>query len=483
MERGPLNHSSLRLFSRQLVSYFLVFLVVTVLAVSMYTVAPAKAVVLPGTEQQITTNPASQTDPAISGNNVVYTDDRNGNQDIYFYNITSGEETNLNPGIPNNQYLDDISGNQVVYTGVTSTGADIWLYNLYTNLEIPLDSSGTNYWPSIDEDLVAWIFRSGADYDVILANLTERRATTLASASYVSRPRISDGLVVWAEDIGGWDQIRSYNCSSGEYLTITNGLAAHKDPDISGNKLVWISNEAGNWDVYLHDLTTQITTQLTYNSADQLYPRISGNNVIWEDTRSGTHQIWFMNLDEGLEMPVYPTGHTQILPAIDGNRILWSESRYGNFDIFMFTIGGAPTASFSYTPELPRIDETVTFDASSSTPQTDITEYKWNFGDGQTTATANPMITHTYMLKGTYTITLTVKDSTERESTTTKTLTVTEQPQPVGGISTSLGNPQMSLTYYLGLATIAASITILSKSIKRKQRNNSTNSASDNGCK
>ena len=85
-----------------------------------------------------------------------------------------------------------------------------------------------------------------------------------------------------------------------------------------------------------------------------------------------------------------------------------------------------PTASFTYSPTNPRVNQTVTFDASTSTPNGGtITTYAWNFGDGNTTSTSNPIIRHTYTTTGIYNVTLTVTDSEGLTDTTWKTVNVT----------------------------------------------------------
>jgi beta propeller repeat protein len=66
------------------------------------------------TETQITTNESNQTDPAIEGNRIVWADDRNGNLgDIYIYDLSSKKETR----ITKNGWASspDIYGNNVVY--------------------------------------------------------------------------------------------------------------------------------------------------------------------------------------------------------------------------------------------------------------------------------------------------------------------------------------------------------------------------------
>jgi len=84
-----------------------------------------------------------------------------------------------------------------------------------------------------------------------------------------------------------------------------------------------------------------------------------------------------------------------------------------------------PAASFMFAPSSPKVNETVTFDATSSTPNGGtITRYSWNFGDGILVNVTNPTTTHAYLNAGTYTVTLTVVDSEGLNNTITKSIII-----------------------------------------------------------
>jgi PKD repeat protein len=77
---------------------------------------------------------------------------------------------------------------------------------------------------------------------------------------------------------------------------------------------------------------------------------------------------------------------------------------------YEYTLPGAPSARFTYTPTDPLVNEPVTFDASSSTPNGgNLTSYLWDFGDG-TTGTG-VIVNHTYTTVDSYLVTLNVTDS------------------------------------------------------------------------
>lgn len=84
-----------------------------------------------------------------------------------------------------------------------------------------------------------------------------------------------------------------------------------------------------------------------------------------------------------------------------------------------------PTASFTYRPPAPVVNQTVTFDATNSTPNGGIIiSYGWDFGDAY--AAEGMIVTHVYANIGNYIITLNVTDSEGAWSTTSKNITIYE---------------------------------------------------------
>jgi len=80
-----------------------------------------------------------------------------------------------------------------------------------------------------------------------------------------------------------------------------------------------------------------------------------------------------------------------------------------------------PAGDFSFSPNEPRVGQTVTF-TDASTDAGTIVDRSWDFGDGQTSVEDNP--THTYDTPGTFRVSLLVSNDAGLSSTVSKTLTV-----------------------------------------------------------
>lgn len=83
-----------------------------------------------------------------------------------------------------------------------------------------------------------------------------------------------------------------------------------------------------------------------------------------------------------------------------------------------------PIARFACSPANPLVNETIVFDATGSKPEGgSITNYGWDFGDGQKGTGSAP--THTYITTGAFEVNLTVTDSEGLTNSTMQTITVT----------------------------------------------------------
>ncbi len=109
--------------------------------------------------------------------------------------------------------------------------------------------------------------------------------------------------------------------------------------------------------------------------------------------------------DENFTYIYHTTGNYNVtLEVVDSNGFTGNVTH-----IISVQPARAPIPNFTWNPLTPKVGESVTFDASSSTPGVTILDYEWNFGDGQTAS--DQTATHTYTDATNYTVTLNVTDS------------------------------------------------------------------------
>jgi hypothetical protein len=152
--------------------------------------------------------------------------------------------------------------------------------------------------------------------------------------------------------------------------------------------------------------------------------------------------------------------------VIPSNYVIWAEASVvlGETDTAdnkytdgIIKITKAPIASFTHSPSFPKPGETVTFNATSSTPNGGIiVSYHWDFGDGNITATTDPIITHTYAFSGLYNVTLTITDSEGLTDSTWKTIYVFTRDIAIVDVTPSTDQ------IYIG-RTISINVTILNE--------------------
>lgn len=291
---------------------------------------------------RITTNPADQEMPAISGNRIVWSDKRNGTWDIFMYDLATNIETQISNG-PGDELDPHIFGNRIVYRDTrlnpvnpNYTITNIYLYDLNTNtstivgggalpkidgnnivygsLLSPLYiyryniSDGQNNLVSTNGNRNPYISGSNIIYTKYTINgilyhydLNSGIEKQIVSGNVPFRASVSNGVVAYAKRTGDGSQdfdmyVYYLNTNTEKKLTSQKG-GALENISISGNRVVWTDTD--DYHLYLYDLSTDQLTQLTSYPSQQYHSYIDGNRVVWADGRNGVngaHDIYFLEL-------------------------------------------------------------------------------------------------------------------------------------------------------------------------------------------
>jgi beta propeller repeat protein len=421
------------------------------------------------TETRITTNPSNSENPVIYGNNIVWQDDRNGNWDIYIFNLSTKEQIHTTNTA--SQVSPDIYGNKVVWEDERNGGHDIYLQDLATKKQTRITTSGKALHPKIYDEGIVWMDgRNGGSFDEYnypvgnwdiymydLSTSQEYQITTNNSTQ--ANPDIYKDKIVWRDERNMEDnpylyvQIYMYNLSTSVESPVNYGNSCFvlSSPRIYGNTIVWMAeNVVGDYYIYVYDLSTSTLNMIgsPYGNGYACQPAIYGNRIVWEEggMDPGNTDIIMYDISTSTETKITTNGSRQSDPEIYGDRIVWRDSRNGNendvtnYDIYMGTLSESkptpvpPVANFAASPVSGKAPLKVTFtDKSTGSP----TSWKWSFGDGTYSTTKNP--THTYSEAGKYTVSLTVKNDAGSNTTAEKNyINVATLKAPIAAFSASI---------------------------------------------
>lgn len=319
----------------------------------------------------------------------VWYDSRDGNNEIYFKRSTDagvswGADTRLTNNSAVSQFpsisvfgstvhvvwQEERDGNQEIYykrstDGGVSWGADTRLTNQLAISRNPSLSVNTTFVHVVWED-----FRHG-NFEIFYKRSTDGgiswgvdvRLTNDLAGSFSSSVSVSGSNVhvVWWDERDGNPEIyykRSTDggVSWGADYRLTNNAAYSFVPcvSVSGSvvHVVWQDNRDGNFEIYDEYSTNSGVSwvgggRLTNNSAESSYPSvsISGSffHVVWRDNRDGNNEIYYKrSSDAGIswstDLRLTNNSALSDYPSVfvygSAVHVLWNDNRDGNNEIY-----------------------------------------------------------------------------------------------------------------------------------------------------
>jgi len=294
---------------------------------------------LVGTEYRVTTAPADQFDPAISGNIVVYTDFSGVDADVWYTDVSTGLPHPVSTA-PGDQQLTGVSGNRVLFTDWNTM--DVLVFDVVTgateNLTNQAMSNALD--PAIDGDLVAWTDDRDRNAEIYARDLATGEERRISDSLLVDQsPAVGGGIIAWERCDGYACDVMTYDWMTGKSRQLTaSPQASERFPDVFGRVVVF-QREQGtpiDKDIVAIDLDRPAEMVLSM-PGDQENAHISGDVVAFNDSQSGTPHIglWQLSTGDHFAAGLDPAG--QYLVDIDGNHVVYSDNRAGTLDIYMYT--------------------------------------------------------------------------------------------------------------------------------------------------
>jgi beta propeller repeat protein len=281
-------------------------------------------------ETLLTTDQSDQFDPSISGSITVYSDRRNADADIYYYDIENYQEVRVTVG-GGDQLLNDVSGNLIVYTDYGSGNADIYVYNIETDEHQQVTSHLSNQRrPAISGHLIVYEDDRNGNYDIYLYDLSSGLETQLTNdPSHQRKPAINAQIVVWEDFRKGNADVYMLDLSADLPIEIpvTDDPAQDVDPDVDGNIIVFGSNRDSIGDIFLYRIEDGVTMAITNGDAYERNPAVSGDYVAYESYAAGDSDIWLYSISLGVSERATIDPEEQYLHDISSNRVVYTDNR------------------------------------------------------------------------------------------------------------------------------------------------------------
>ncbi|MFT4110729.1 hypothetical protein [Propionicimonas sp.] len=183
---------------------------------------------------------AGATDPSISGTRVCYT----ASDRIHVRDLRTGADRAVSPDAATAETC-DISGDVVVWVDDRTGAAQVYALDLGTRAATPVTSAPAGpSAPRVDDGLVVW---QDGDGVFALDLATQVRTTVATSAGPQSTPEVSDGRIVWADArFGHGDtEVFLHDLASGVEVQVTRGDGWTGAPTISGDRIIYADAGGG----------------------------------------------------------------------------------------------------------------------------------------------------------------------------------------------------------------------------------------------
>jgi hypothetical protein len=280
-----------------------------------------------------------------------------------------------------------------------------WLYRINSGVltQLTADTSLTimNGITLVDGDTVCW-YRSTPTESMLMFDVggtRKRLSDSLVGSSFSYR----NGRIVWSEQRAGIMQIMQYVPATGVKTQITSGTTNCDGPITDGARVVWFEGPDQSQAMVYFDLSSGQKTFVTRVRRPVFrWLWMSNGRIAW--SQDNEIRVYDGNVISRLTGTGDFTPNTE--PYVDDERVMWKQDgfdpsvfpRYG--DIFLGKLHAH--VGFDAVNICGRAPLAVSFlNRSWEGAQT----FVWDFGDGVTNTSHNPV--HIYRNPGAHTVTLT----------------------------------------------------------------------------
>ncbi|MBU7037062.1 MAG: hypothetical protein HXS52_03955 [Theionarchaea archaeon] len=318
-------------------------------------------------EVPIVVDQHSQVNPALYGTVVVWEDNRNGNPDIYGYDLSTGEEFQVTAD-ESRQENPAIYDRIIVWEDNRNGNSDIYGYDLSTGEEFQVTTNDKHQTaPEIHENIVVWQDNRNGNSDIYGCNLlTGEEFQITSNESSQHFPAVYGEIVVWEDCRNGNKDIYGYNMITHEEFQMTDEYRDERLPVICQDVVIWnsypevhpggecmrpdfvmgkdllvFSTDPSDHGIYGYNLSTGNTFRVIKNGVSSA-PALSVRLVVWTDMRdiddlyspTVDSDVYGYDLFSRREIQITTDSDRQAYPAVCDTTVVWVDYQNGNPDIY-----------------------------------------------------------------------------------------------------------------------------------------------------
>ncbi|HEY3449861.1 MAG TPA: hypothetical protein VGK67_26140 [Myxococcales bacterium] len=296
-----------------------------------------------GLSHAVTTAPGDQQLTGVSDGRVVFTDWNT--MDVLVFDVASGVTTNLTNAAGSNSLDPAVSGGLVAWTDDRDGNAEIYARDLQTGIERRITNDPlVDQSPAVGGSLIVWERCDGYACDVFVYDWATNATRQLTATPYASErfPDVSGRTVVFQREQGtpiDKDLVAVNLDAEGEKVLALAG--DQENPHVSGDYVAFNDSSSGVPHIGLWNLSTNWRFQLTNNASGQYLNDIDGNRVVYSDNRAGTLDIWMYTFTVEAPNPSLPTSCDDLGGAVPVLDEVYTRTK-GKPNVFVDAFAAAP---------------------------------------------------------------------------------------------------------------------------------------------